>query len=150
LPTSKATPAKDPAEPNRWADADDVSLESRARALSEDGKTAEAVTLLSNEGRLFAGHVAGEGGLPCLCRQCLLPAVVSANSGGISFFRDFVVARRRVLFYWAPSDLGSKAEQLRYSMRTSLRVRLNELRLQRWHKRAHPIRINPFTGQPIP
>jgi hypothetical protein len=35
-------------------------------------------------------------------------------------------------------------------MRNALRVRLDDLRLQRWHRRAHPTRSNPFTGEPIP
>ena len=129
----------------RWSDGDDESLEERARALGEAGDAAGALDLLSREGMLLADHVAHER-MPCLCRRCLVPGVTACEAGGITFQRDFVVARRRVLFYWVPAELGAAPVKLRFSMRNALGARVHELQLARRRLRR---RVNPFTGQPL-
>lgn len=135
----------DAEDTRRWSDGDDESLEERARALGEAGDAAGALDLLSREGMLLVEHVAHDR-TPCLCRRCLVPDVTACEAGGITFQRDFVVARRRVLFYWAPAELGADPVKLRFSMRNALRARVHELQLAR--RRLRP-RVNPFTGQPL-
>lgn len=129
----------------RWSDSDDASLEERARGLDVSGEAAEAMALLLRDGMVLGEHTSDEG-LPCLCRRCLVPGELQVERGGLTFQRDFVVARRRVLFYWAPTELGSDAEKLRYSMRNALRARVHELNLARWRRLP---KVNPFTGQPL-
>jgi hypothetical protein len=130
----------------RWTIADDELLDQEARDLVDQGKSADAVARLSETGVFFARHDTA-GSLPCLCRRCLRATSTTAESKGIAFVRDFVVVRRRVLFYWMPEELARDAAKVRASMRTTIRVQLRASHLAK--RRRKPV-INPFTKEPIP
>lgn len=103
------------------APADERLREDAARALTRAGRHAEAVAVL---GEGLVNLTAHDGPtLPCLCRRCLQPALAEASAEGMSFVRRFVVARGRVLYYWAPAQLGEDAG-LRHSVRSRLERRL--------------------------
>jgi hypothetical protein len=93
--------------------------------------------------------------------------VSTAEAEGVAYVRDFVVTRYRALFYWTPSELRSDAGQVRASMRSALRQRLRVLATKEDQprqtinpftkepvtilpKQDRRIRINPFTGKPVP
>jgi hypothetical protein len=128
-----------------WTAADDARLEQDARTLADEGRVREATDLLTSKGLVLAGHAAS-GDLPCLCRRCLVPDMTKAEVDGIEYTRDFVVAGRRVLFYWVPLELDDDATKLRYSMRTGLRDRVNELRLEA-RRRKHREQEPPLPGK---
>jgi hypothetical protein len=118
-------------------------LEEEARSCFDSGDPAKGIELLQ-ESVLLARHE--QTSLPCLCRKCLLPDLQVAESGGVTYVRDFVVAWNRVLFYWMPEELSPNARQVRASMRAALRRRLFVRA-----RRADEVRqgINPFTREPI-
>ena len=68
--------------------------------------------------------------LPCLCRQCIDPARIQAEAAGMSFIRDFSVARGRVLFYWVPAQPGSQAQRVRRSVAQVMDEKLKPRRRQ--------------------
>ena len=75
-----------------------------ARSLTKLGRHCEAVELLQAR---FINLTAHDGPtLPCLCRRCLQPDLDHALAQDLAFVRRFVVARGRVLFYWAPIELA--------------------------------------------
>lgn len=75
-----------------------------ARSLTKLGRHREAVALLRDH---FINLTAHDGPtLPCLCRRCLTPELATAHAQGMDFARCFVVARGRVLYYWAPHELA--------------------------------------------
>jgi hypothetical protein len=93
---------------------DEGKRERAARALEAQGRPAEAVALLTER---LVNLTAHEGPpLPCLCRQCLEPAQTRSEHGGMTFTRDFSVARGRVLFYWVPAQLVGDAARVRRSV----------------------------------
>src|SRR5690606_15904508 len=82
---------------------DDALRERAARGLSERGRHEEAVEILAP----LINLTAHDGPtLPCLCRRCLAPERVEAEAEGLRFARRFVVARARVLYYWARIELA--------------------------------------------
>jgi hypothetical protein len=105
---------------------DDEALRERAaRTLSRRGRHREAVELL---GALINLSAHDGPTLPCLCRRCLEPARVEAEADGVRFARCFVVARGRVLYYWAPIELAEDPG-LRRSVRARLDRRLDPSRV---------------------
>ncbi len=102
----------------------DEGLRERAAvALTRAGRHAEAVELLA----ALINLTAHDGPtLPCLCRRCLAPTQVEARADGVAFARRFVVARGRVLYYWAPIELADSPGLAR-----SVRVRLDRRLAQR-------------------
>ena len=122
---------------------EDARLEAEARERFDAADPAGAVALLAKL-IMFSAHQSGE--LPCLCRDCLRPELLEVDVAGERYVRDFVVAKHRVLFYWAPAELARNAKQLRSSMRAALRERLRALA----HEEPPPREgINPFTKEPI-
>jgi hypothetical protein len=96
---------------------DDALRERAALALSKRGRHREAVELLA----ALTNLTAHDGPtLPCLCRRCLDSERVAAEADGISFVRRFVVARGRVLYYWAPTEIADSPGLVR-----SVRARLD-------------------------
>lgn len=134
----------------RWNASLDIALEADARSLMESGDHGGAAGFLLSNGMALADHDEG-GGLPCLCRRCIVPEVHTAERYGVTFERDFVVAGRRVLFFWVPSELRGEAVKVRHSVRSALRSRLHEMLLERrkQRRRERGPTINPFTGEPI-
>jgi hypothetical protein len=159
-PSSEEEPASAP----RWTAKDDAYLEREARTLFVAGEAADAIALLGDRGLLFARHELGS--LPCLCRKCLAPEAGDADLDGVRFVRDFVVVRRRVLFYWTPAELVSDAKQVRASMRAAVedRLRAPEVHATEPRQGVNPftkepvtfqprrlrLRVNPLTGKPLP
>jgi hypothetical protein len=149
----------------RWTAKDDARVESEARDLFERGDGAGGIEHLAKSAILFARHETTT--LPCLCAKCLRPGETTAEAEGVPYVRDFVVTRYRVLFYWTPSELAGDAGQLRASMRSALRQRLRVLATKEdlprqginpftnepitiLPKQDRRVRINPFTGKPVP
>lgn len=92
------------------ASPDEASLRVQAaQSLTKLGRHREAVELLRER---FINLTAHDGPtLPCLCRRCLQPELVHAHAHAqdmqdMDFARRFVVARGRVLYYWAPTELA--------------------------------------------
>lgn len=115
-----------PAEPDALlgdlaAQPDDDALRERAAtALRERGRHREAVEVLG----ALTNLTAHDGPtLPCLCRRCLDPERVEAEADGVRFVRRFVVARKRVLYYWAPIEIADSPGLVR-SVRARLDSRL--------------------------
>ncbi|MFO7566615.1 MAG: hypothetical protein R6X02_28485 [Enhygromyxa sp.] len=103
------------------AQPEDHALRERAAlALSERGRHREAVEVL---GALINLTAHDGPTLPCSCRRCLDPERVEAEAEGIRFVRRFVVARGRVLYYWAPIELADDPGLAR-SVRARLARRL--------------------------
>jgi hypothetical protein len=99
---------------------DEALRERAAMALSQRGRHREAVEVLG----ALTNLTAHDGPtLPCLCRRCLDPERVEAEADGIRFTRRFAVARRRVLYYWAPIDIADSPGLAR-SVRARLESRL--------------------------
>lgn len=107
---------------------DDLAREGAARALEQAGRPADAVALLTERLVNLTAHEAPP--LPCLCRQCIDPARVQVEEAGMSFTRDFSVARGRVLFYWVPAQLGSQAQRVRRSVAQVMDEKLKPRRRQ--------------------
>jgi hypothetical protein len=96
---------------------DDTLRERAALALTHQGRHAEAVALLAT----LINLTAHDGPtLPCLCRRCLDPQRVEATADELTFVRRFVVARGRVLYYWAPPEIADSPGLVR-----SVRARLD-------------------------
>jgi hypothetical protein len=107
---------------------DETLRERAARALLGEGAWARASELLAGHARLNAHD---PGHLPCLCRACVEASPAEAEMGGVRFFRDLVLEKRRVLFFWAPEALHAEATPLRNSVRGSLVARLRVLERRR-------------------
>lgn len=102
---------------------DDASRERAAATLSARGRHREAIEILD----ALTNLTAHDGPtLPCLCRRCLDPERVEAEADGVRFARRFVVARGRVLYYWAPIEIADSPGLAR-SVRTRLDQRLERL-----------------------
>ncbi|WP_146157698.1 hypothetical protein [Enhygromyxa salina] len=84
---------------------DEEPLRVRAsQLLARLGRHREAFELLRDR---FINLTAHDGPtLPCLCRRCLQPDLGHAHARDMDFARRFVVARGRVLYYWAPLELA--------------------------------------------
>ena len=140
----------------------DPRLERDAHALMQRGDKAEAIALLKARVVLLARHDPS-GTLPCLCKRCLVPVADTAESGGVRYTRDFVVAWHRALFYWVPAELAKDAKRVRKSMRSELRHHLrygrslvtrdvfNPFTKQKETVTPRQLRppVNPFTGKRI-
>jgi hypothetical protein len=135
---------EEPGRAPRWTAEDDARLEAEARALIAAGDAAGALARLGQRGLMLARHEVGS--LPCLCRRCATPEGRSAEHAGVAFVRDFVVARRRVLLYWAPAELSGDAKQVRASMRAAI---VDRLRAPAVHATEPRPGINPFTKEPM-
>jgi hypothetical protein len=154
---------EDWSEKRRTSPEDDARIEREARAAFDRKDAAAAIQLLGRCAML-AKHEPNS--LPCLCRRCLNAELDKAESGGIAYVRDFVVAKHRVLFYWTPRELAGSATQVRASMRATLSARIRELRIKGEEggvrtnpftgldivvpPRQEPPRVNPFTGKKVP
>lgn len=104
-------------------DPDNADLrEQAARALTSEGRHADAVALLQEAFTHLNAH--DPGSLPCLCRRCMTAEDVRARVGDTLFVRDFSVAGGRVLFYWLPEELLGQTHKVRRSVQGSLRTRL--------------------------
>jgi hypothetical protein len=101
--------------------ADEALRERAARALIAEGAWGEASRVFTGQARLNAHDPSR---LPCLCRACVDASPAEAEMGGVRFFRDLVLKKRRVLFFWAPEALRAQAPALRNSVRASLAARL--------------------------
>jgi hypothetical protein len=100
----------------------DEGLRARlAIALTELGRHADAAAVLGQGLRNLTAHDGPT--LPCLCRRCLQPDLVSAEADGLQFRRRFAVARGRVLWYWVPLEFADD-ESLARSVRARLEARL--------------------------
>jgi hypothetical protein len=166
----RVSPAPTPPAPRkppkrRTTAQEDGRIEADARERLEAGDPAGALSILREQAVLLAKHEPTT--LPCLCAECIDPSEDTAESGGISYVRDFVVTRHRALVYWMPAELTDDAKQVRASMRGAVRSRLralaqrpdeayetiNPFTKQRVtvpaRQRRHPI-IDPFTGKPVP
>jgi hypothetical protein len=111
------------------ANPEDEALRARAaEALRGAGRHREAVELL---GEALVNLTAHDGPtLPCLCRRCLEPERAEAEADGMRFVRRFAVAKGRVLYYWAPEELGDDAAL----------TRAVEARMDKRLKQARPAR----------
>lgn len=65
-----------------------------------------------------------DAGLPCLCRECLPRAGVTAEAQGSKYFRSFVIAGTRVLHFWMLEDVSSDRTNVRASVHAALLKRL--------------------------
>jgi hypothetical protein len=146
-PSGKGSEPGEPPRPRapqrRTKPQEDARLEAEARELFDAGDPAGAVALLAKL-ILFSAHQSE--GLPCLCRDCLRPELREVDVAGERYVRDFVVAKHRVLFYWAPAELARSVKQLRASMRAALRERVRALAHEEHLRREG---INPFSKEPI-
>lgn len=133
----------DDAPKTRATPAEDREIEGKARALVDARDFAAALGLLTGRAVLLAAHA--PGALPCLCASCLQPELVTAEASGVAYRRDFVVTRRRALFYWVPEELAADALQVRSSMRATVRRQLSAS-----SRRELVVRhgIDPFTKKP--
>ncbi|PRP89921.1 hypothetical protein ENSA5_69570 [Enhygromyxa salina] len=94
------------------AQPDDDALRARAAtALTAAGRHREAVEILRDGLINLTAHDGPT--LPCLCARCLRPELVHAEAEQMSFTRGFVVARGRVLYYWAPDEIADDPGLLR-------------------------------------
>lgn len=93
-----------------------------ALALSELGRHADAARVLGERLRNLTAHDGPT--LPCLCRRCLVPELVSAEAEGMAFRRRFAVAQGRVLWYWVPLEFADD-ESLARSVTARLQSRLS-------------------------
>ena len=101
----------------------DAELRKRAaEALDAAGKRAEAVELLAPLVNL-TGHD-DDVGLPCLCKQCLPQAGMTAESAGMQFQRSFAVAGDCVLHFWMLAELAGERAGVRASVANALKIRL--------------------------
>lgn len=101
---------------------DDERLRAQfALALTQAGRHADAATVLGERLRNLTAHDGPT--LPCLCRRCLVPGLVSAEAEGMTFRRRFAVARGRVLWFWVPSEFADD-ESLTRSITARLDARL--------------------------
>jgi hypothetical protein len=101
----------------------DAELRRRAaEALDAAGKRSEAVELLAPLVNL-TGHD-DDVGLPCLCKQCLPQAAMTAESAGMQFQRSFAVAGDRVLHFWMLAELAGERAGVRASVASALEIRL--------------------------
>lgn len=106
------------------APGDEALREAAARALSDAGRAAESVRLLTGALKNLTAHTKDKA--PCLCRRCLDPQRETLVADGIEMRRDFIVAAGRVLFFWRPVALRTDAAALRDTMREGLAKRLTK------------------------
>jgi hypothetical protein len=101
----------------------DEALRARvATALTELGRHREAAAVLGEALRNLTAHDGPT--LPCMCRGCLQPELVSAEADGMQFRRRFAVAHGRVLWYWVPVEFADD-ESLARSVAARLDARLS-------------------------
>jgi hypothetical protein len=98
---------------------EDLGLrEKTARALQREGRHGEAVQLLTGSLRNLTAHEPPP--LPCLCRKCLDPERTSTELFGLTYDREFAVAKGRVLFYWLPRELARRRPGLLRAVQSKL------------------------------
>lgn len=120
-PAMSASPIED-LEVQLAANPGDETLRARlALALTQAGRHADAASVLSEHLRNLTAHDGPT--LPCLCRRCLVPALVTAEADGMTFLRRFAVARGRVLWFWVPTEFADE-DSLARSIRARLDARL--------------------------
>jgi len=100
---------------------DEATREQLARALNDDGRYVESEAVLDDGLTNLSAHDGPT--LPCLCTRCLESGLVESEADGMTFSRCFVVARGRVLWYWAPVALRDDSG-LRRDVRHRLDTRL--------------------------
>jgi hypothetical protein len=104
---------------------EDETLRARlARALEAEGNPREAVEVLTTRFVNLTAH--DEPTLPCLCKHCLDPELLTAELAGMTFRREFAVTNGRVLFFWVPEQLRHRravANAVASRMRDKLRPR---------------------------
>jgi hypothetical protein len=104
---------------------EDLGLrEKAARALQREGRHVEAVQLLTGSLRNLTAHEPPP--LPCLCRKCLDPERTSAELFGLSYDREFAVAKGRVLFYWVPRELAHRRDGVVQAVQSRLEDKLSD------------------------
>ena len=102
---------------------DDAALrEQAARQLLAEKRPVEATAVLQD--RLIHVNAHETGTLPCLCKRCMEPEMLTTSALESRFTRDFTVAEGRVLFFWLPDDLAGQARRVRRSVHVGLRHRL--------------------------
>jgi hypothetical protein len=116
---------------------DEALRERVAHALQAEGEPDEALRTLAPLVNLTAHD---DEPLPCLCREHLAGAPLTASAGGVIFRRSFAVGGGRVLHYWIPDELAPEELELARSVRVGL---LRRLGLTGREKR------DPRTGIPI-
>jgi hypothetical protein len=107
---------------------DSTLREQAARALLAEGRTRDAIELLTSALRNVTAHEGQR--LPCLCAKCLDPEQVEATVKPFAFYREFAVAKGRVLFYWVPRELTRRRAGIRHSVQDALYDRLKPRRLR--------------------
>jgi hypothetical protein len=103
--------------------ADPVEQERRARALEADGKWEELAGTLGELINLTAHE---DGPLPCLCKRCLQPTLVSCEHGDGRYRRGFSIEQGRVLYFWMPEEIADRAISVARSVREAMKIRLRE------------------------
>ena len=68
-----------------------------------------------------------KGDLPCLCKRCLRGTPAEVERLGLTFGRDFVCERGRILHFWAPVEVLANAGDAQTSVRMALRRRIKAL-----------------------
>lgn len=105
---------------------DDEALRERvARGLVSEGAGTGAGKLLSRCKHVNAHEEAGH--LPCLCKRCFGAAPAEVTALGMTFGRDFVIEKGRVLHFWAPKEVLALGRRALISVRTALSRQLRAL-----------------------
>jgi hypothetical protein len=127
---------------------DDEALRERvARGLVGEGAGKGAVEVLSPL-RHFNAHEPGAE-LPCLCKKCFGAAPAEVAAIGMTFGRDFVVKKGRVLHFWAPKEvlaLGDVATSVRAALSRQIAA-LAKARKQRARAAAEERRLAREKGR---
>jgi hypothetical protein len=103
----------------------DLKLRERtARMQLLEGDVDGSLKTLADRVVNVTAHVKGSP-LPSLHRKAMRREQTRVELDGEVFVRDFVCAAGRVLFFWLPESLSDNAEQVRDSVRSSLKRKLN-------------------------
>lgn len=93
--------------------------ERAARAQLLEGDAEASFKTLTSKLINVTAH-AKSSPLPSLHRKTIKPAQSRVEADGEVFVREFVCAAGRVLFFWMPESLASKADEVRASVRERL------------------------------
>ena len=105
----------------------ELPRERLARALMAEGAAPAAARLLEKWKHL---NKHDKKGLPCLCKRCIDAAPKHTEASGITFARDFVLKKGRLLHFWAPAEILPLPDT-HTSVRAALSRQLTELAQQR-------------------